>query len=156
MSQVETISPASAANAKDNIFVTMRIDRQLFGIDVYNVRDVLRNQIITRVPLSPPEVAGSLNSRGRIVTVLDVRKRLNLPPLEKKLPNTTFVVVEVKGELHSLLVDDVGDVLTVSSNAIEKPPANLGGNWKSVASGIYKMDGELLVLIDIQSLLKVA
>jgi len=125
----------------ESIFVTMRIEKQLLGIDVKYVRDVLRGQHITPIPLSPPDVAGSLNSRGRIVTVIDVRKRLALPDFEGKRDKNTFVVVDVKNELYSLLVDDVGDVLTVSSSAIEPPPANLTNAWKGIASGIYKLEG---------------
>jgi purine-binding chemotaxis protein CheW len=135
-----------------SMFVTMRIDRQLFGISVRHVRDVLRGQSITRIPLSPPEVAGSLNLRGRIVTVMDVRRRLRLPAQESDAKHM-FVVVEHKGELYSLMVDSVGDVLTASPAAIEKVPANLNGAWKEVASGIYKMSGELLVIVDVQTLL---
>jgi len=134
------------------LFVTMCIDKQMFGIEVKNVRDVLRQQKITSIPLSPPEVAGSLNLRGRIVTVIDMRKRLKIAPTENTQQNT-FVVVELKGELYSLMVDSVGEVLTASTNMIEKVPANLNQEWKNIASGIYKLDGELLVLVDVQSLL---
>lgn len=134
---------------EEGIFVTMRVDKQLFGIDVKHVRDVLRNQHITPIPLAPDDVAGSLNSRGRIVTVLDVRKRLGLPPVEGGRKQNTFVVVDVRGELFSLLVDDVGDVLTLSKSRIENTPTNLAQTWKSLANGIYKLDGELLVLINI-------
>ena len=68
------------------MYVTMRVDRQLFGIPVGNVRDVLRHQKVTAVPLAPPEVAGSLNLRGRIVTVIDMRRRL---PCRSRLKRTT-------------------------------------------------------------------
>jgi len=135
-----------------NMYVTMRIDGQLFGISVKHVRDVLRGQKITAIPLSPKEVAGSLNLRGRIVTVVNVRQRLRLPPLVTDSKNM-FVVVEFKNELYSLMVDDVGDVLTAPPELIEKIPANLSGAWKEVASGIYKMADELLVIIDVQTML---
>lgn len=137
---------------ENNMYVTMRIDGQLFGISVKHVRDVLRGQKITSIPLSPKEVAGSLNLRGRIVTVIDVRERLRLPPLASGSKNM-FVVVEYKNELYSLMVDSVGDVLTASQAMIEKVPANLNGAWKEVASGIYKMSDELLVIIDVQTML---
>jgi len=135
-----------------NMYVTVRIDNQMFGIVVKHVRDVLRGQYVTKIPLAPKEVAGSLNLRGRIVTVIDVRQRLRLPPLAENAKNM-FVVVEHKGELYSLQVDSVGDVLTVSEAMIEKVPANLSGAWREVASGIYKLSEELLVIIDVQTLL---
>jgi purine-binding chemotaxis protein CheW len=156
MTTIQKMSSLLLTPDKESIFVTMRIGQQLFGIDVKNVRDVLLNQHITNIPLSPPDVAGSLNSRGRIVTVIDARKRLGIPPVAEKPAKTSFVVVEVKSELYSLLVDNVADVLTVPNAMIEPPPANLANNWKSIASGIYKLDGELLVLVDITTFLHMA
>ncbi|MDX2073000.1 MAG: chemotaxis protein CheW [Alphaproteobacteria bacterium] len=141
-----------ALDAELCMFVTMRIDRQLFGVPVRHVRDVLRRQNITRIPLAPAEVAGSLNLRGRIVTVIDLRTRLRLLANESATAGM-FVVVDHRGELYSLMVDTVGEVMTVAAGAIEKTPANLGGAWQDVATGIYKLDGELLVIIDVEALL---
>ena len=140
--------------SENQMYVTMRIDQQLFGIPVKNVRDVLRQQKITFIPLSSSEVAGSLNLRGRIVTVINLRRRLRLVEKESD-EKSMFVVVEYKGELFSLMVDSVGEVMTVPSHAIEKAPANLGGAWKEVTTGIYKLSGELLVIIDVQSMLTI-
>jgi purine-binding chemotaxis protein CheW len=136
-----------------NMYVTMRVDGQLFGVPVRYVRDVLRQQKIIPIPLASKEIAGSLNLRGRIVTVIDLRKRLNLPQQQAANASNMFVVVEHKNELFSLIVDNVGEVLTAQLGSIEKTPANLGGSWKEVASGIYKLSGELLVIIDVQTLL---
>jgi hypothetical protein len=91
-----------AADKASADFVTMTIADQLFGVPVLEVRDVLGPQRITRVPLAPPEVAGSLNLRGRIVTVIDVRIRLGLPPRPANMPGMS-VVVECKGEPGCLL-----------------------------------------------------
>jgi purine-binding chemotaxis protein CheW len=148
-SNYETVTPLTDAN----MFVTMRLGNQLFGVPVRFVRDVLRRQRITAIPLAPNEVAGSLNLRGRIVTVIDLRRRLCLP--DTQVDNGMFVVVEHRNELFSLMVDSVGEVMTVSAGAIEKTPANLGGAWRDVASGIYKLDGELLVIMDVEALLTV-
>ncbi len=134
------------------MFVTMRINRQLFGIPVKYVRDVLRAQKVTPIPLAPAEVAGSLNLRGRIVTVINLRKRLSLAPQEGEA-SAMFVVVEHKNDLYSLMVDNVDEVMTIPAGAIEKVPGNLGGSWKDVASGIYKLEEELLVIIDTETLL---
>src|SRR5271170_1708726 len=91
-------------------YVSIVIEGQLFGIPVLIVHDVLGPQRITRVPLAPPEVAGSLNLRGRIVTAINLRRRLKLPPLEADKISMS-VVVDLGGELYSLLVDNVGEVL---------------------------------------------
>lgn len=156
MSTATTATSAHHANdaADGPMFVTMCVDKQMFGIEVRHVRDVLREQSITSIPLAPSEVAGSLNLRGRIVTVIDLRRRLRLP---SKAPSTgaTFVVVELKGELYSLMVDSVGEVLTSALANIEKVPANLPVHWKDIATGIYKMDHELIVLVDVQTLLNI-
>lgn len=137
-----------------HMYVTMRIDRQLFGVPVKYVRDVLRRQHITPIPLAPSEVAGSLNLRGRIVTVIDLRNRLQLKTSDP-VEGGMFVVVEHRGELYSLMVDNVGEVMTIAAGAVEKTPANLGSSWMDVASGIYKLDGELLVIMDVEALFSV-
>lgn len=141
-------------DTESHMYVTMRVEQQLFGIPVKNVRDVLRQQKVTSIPLSAPEVAGSLNLRGRIVTVINLRRRLRLTEKEND-DKSMFVVVEYRGELFSLMVDSVGEVMTVPGHSIEKSPANLGGAWKEVTTGIYKLSGELLVIIDVQSLLTI-
>ncbi|NBO17774.1 MAG: chemotaxis protein CheW [Proteobacteria bacterium] len=135
------------------MFVTMTVDGQMMGIEVKHVRDVLREQKITPVPLAPPEVAGSLNLRGRIVTVIDLRRRLGLQAQDPE-SKCHFVVVDLRGELYSLMVDSVGDVLTSRLSHMEKPPGNLGAAWKEIATGVYKLDGRLIVLMDVQTLLK--
>ena len=146
--------PPSMDIADGPIFVTMGIDNQMFGIEVKYVRDVLRAHRVTPIPLSPPEVAGSLNLRGRIVTVIDLRKRLKLAARAEGT-EISFVVVEFNGELYSLMVDSVGDVLTSSQANIENVPANLPAHWKGIAASIYKTDSELLVLVDVQNLLSI-
>ncbi|MFW0776439.1 MAG: chemotaxis protein CheW [Rickettsiales bacterium] len=140
------------ANSDSSMFVTICINKQMLGIPVEYVRDVLREQHVTTIPLSPPEVAGSLNLRGRIVTVINMRHRLRLPAAEEGATNM-FVVVEYNNELYSLMVDSVGDVLTVSNAEIEKAPSNIAGAWKEVASGVYKLPEELLVIVSVETLL---
>src|SRR5271170_3630327 len=88
-------------------FVTMFIEGQMFGIPVLVVQDVLGPQKITRIPLAPPEVAGSLNLRGRIVTAIDVRMRLQLPQKKAEMGEGMSVVVDMRGELYSLRSDKV-------------------------------------------------
>ena len=136
-------------------FVTMTIADQLFGIPVLQVRDVLGPQRITRVPLAPAEVAGSLNLRGRIVTAIDVRRRLSLPIRPAEMREMS-VVVDHGGELYSLIVDSVGEVLSLSGSAFEPNPATLDPQWRDVASGIYRLDGALLVILDVSRVLTFA
>lgn len=142
----------SAHPGASQSFVTMRVADQLFGASVMVVQDVLRAQRIAPIPLAPSEVAGSLNLRGRIVTVIDMRTRLGLPGLEDDR-SSMHVVVEYGEELFSLMVDCVGDVLNLPLAQIEKAPANLAPLWKDIAAGVSRLDSELLVLLDIQSVL---
>lgn len=133
-------------------FVTVYIDGQLFGFPVLQVQDVLAPQRITPVPLAPPEVAGSLNLRGRIVTAIDIRKRLGMAAVEGKKPRMS-VVVEFGGELYSLLVDSVGEVLSVDSATFECNPATLDSRWRDVSTGIHRLKDTLLIILDVSRLL---
>ena len=133
-------------------FVTVYIDGQLFGFPVLQVQDVLAPQRITPVPLAPPEVAGSLNLRGRIVTAIDIRKRLGMAAVESKGPRMS-VVVELSGELYSLLVDSVGEVLSVDSGTFECNPATLDPRWRDVSTGIHRLKDTLLIILDVSRLL---
>jgi len=136
-------------------FVTMTIADQLFGIPVLQVQDVLGNQKITRIPLAPPEVAGSLNLRGRIVTAIDVRLRLQLSPRPKNKPGMS-IVVDLRGELYSLMVDSVGEVLSLSSEDYERNPATLDPRWREVSTGIFRLNNQLMVVLDVPRLLNFA
>lgn len=141
----KAVSPGAALQKE---FVTMRIGAQRFGISVAAVQDVIRRQRITPIPHAPSIVAGALNLRGRIVTAIDVRKRLGLEPYPEP-EKVMKIVVEYQHELFALMVDGVGDVLTLSLGAIEKAPANMDQTWRQVAAGVYKLDKELLVILDI-------
>jgi purine-binding chemotaxis protein CheW len=141
-------------NGSDD-FVTMTISDQLFGIPVLQVQDVLGHQKITRIPLAPIEVAGSLNLRGRIVTAIDVRLRLGLPARAKDKPGMS-IVVDHRGELYSLMVDSVGEVLSLSSQDFERNPATMDIRWRDLSTGIYRLNNTLLVVLDISRLLNFA
>jgi purine-binding chemotaxis protein CheW len=146
-------SAATAANSgEQRDYVTMSIGDQMFGIPVLTVQDVLGPQNIARVPLAPPEVAGSLNLRGRIVTAIDVRPRLGLPTREGGKAAMS-VVVEHDGELYSLLVDSVGEVLSLNSRDYQRNPPTLNPRLREFSDGIYRLNGSLLVVLNVGSLL---
>lgn len=133
-------------------FLTITIANQLFGIPVLQVQDVLGQQTVTKIPMSPSEVDGALNLRGRIVTAINVRKRLGLDELEKKETDMS-VVVEHENELYSLIIDSVGDVLSLQNKDYEPTPATLDKMWKDVSSGIYRLEQELLVVLNVPELI---
>lgn len=134
-------------------YVTMIIGGQLFGIPVLKVQDVLGPQQITRIPLAPREVAGSLNLRGRIVTAVDVRLRLAMPRPAEGQSAGMSVVVDHKGELYSLIIDQVGEVLSFSDSTFERSPPTLDPALRDVAAGIFRLDDRLMVVLDIGRLL---
>jgi len=133
-------------------FVTMTIEDQLFGIPVLQVQDVLGPQHINDVPLAPKEVAGSLNLRGRIVTAIDVRTRLGLPPRPDDDAGMS-VVVEHGSDLYSLIIDSVGEVLSLPASAFESNPSTLDDVWRDVTDGIYQLEDKLMIKLNIDRLL---
>jgi|HubBroStandDraft_1064217.scaffolds.fasta_scaffold00449_7 purine-binding chemotaxis protein CheW len=136
-------------------YVSILVADQLFGIPVLQVQDVLGPQRITRVPLAPPEVAGSLNLRGRIVTAIDLRTRLGLPERSEGAGSMS-VVVDHGGESYSLLVDNVGEVLSLSTATLERNPATLEACWREVSVGIHRLEAGLLILLDVGRVLDFA
>jgi len=134
-------------------YITMTVAGQLFGLPVLSVHDVLGPQRITRIPLASPEVAGSLNLRGRIVTAIDLRRRLGLPMREDGAKSMS-VVVDRDGELYSLMIDSVGEVLTLHSERIEVNPPTMDSEWRDVSNGICRLDDQLLILLDISRILE--
>ncbi len=140
------------AHRGEEIFVTLSVADQLCGIPVLAVRDVLGPQTITRIPLAPPEVAGSLNLRGRIVTAIDLRRRLQLPPAPTGAIQMS-VVAEQGGELYALLVDQVSEVLSLPSRQFEHNPPTLPAEWARYSTGIYRLQGRLLAVLDVARLL---
>lgn len=143
-------SQVMAGHRKD--FLTINIDGQMFGIPILQVQDVLGEVKVTRIPLAPPQVMGSLNLRGRIVTAIDVRKCLGLNPLEENKKRMSVVVIH-DDELYSLIIDNVGDVLTLQDNEFEQNPATLDITWKSISLGVYRLEQKILVILDVPKLL---
>jgi len=139
-----------AADATD--YVTFVIAKQMFGIPVLKVQDVLASCEVTRIPLAPPEVAGALNLRGRIVTAIDVRLRLGLAARNTE-DHQTSIVVEQNGELYSLMVDEVGEVLSLDPKGFQKNPPTLDARFREYSSGIFRLKERLLVVLDVDGLL---
>lgn len=199
-----------AAVGAENLseFVTFNIADQLFGIPVLIVQDILLPENIASIPLAPPEVRGSINLRGRIVTVVDVRVRLGLQRRDiasaksaaqleqrrvdeaaeaeakvvreggrvksteenaadaeeraheaiesakrKRREHMMGVTVEHNNDLYTLLVDSVGDVISLSKKSFEGNPSTLDPLWREFASGVYRLDKNLMVVLDVGRLL---
>lgn len=153
--QTDTLERADSAVSADaaQMVLTLTVAGQLCGVPVLAVRDVLGPQAITRIPLAPPEVAGSLNLRGRIVTAVDLRRRLALAPRAAG-ERPMSVVVEHQGELYSLLADQVGEVLNLSPAERAANPPTLDAAWKEVSLGVHRLGENLLVVLDVECLMR--
>ena len=133
-------------------FVTAWIAGQLFGIPITRVHDVFEAERITHVPLAPPEISGVLNLRGRVVTALDMRKRLGLPPREDAKKQMA-IGIDHDGEAYGLLVDSMGEVLKLAADALDTVPINLQKDWAAISAGIYRLEDRLMMVLDVDRIL---
>ena len=144
---IESDTAGVAAGLEE--YVTMTTEGQMFGIPVLLVQDVLGPQKITQIPLAPSEVAGALNLRGRIVTAIDVRKRLGLPDPPEDVEGMC-IVVEHGADLYSLIVDSVGEVLSLPSDSFEAVPSTLNPAWAKACKGIFRLEEDLMLVLDVE------
>ncbi|RVU38331.1 hypothetical protein EOI86_03305 [Hwanghaeella grinnelliae] len=131
--------------------VTMMVDNQLFGIPILKVQDIVEPSQITPVPCAPSAIAGVLNLRGRIVTVIDLRELLGAK--EEDARRQMSVTIEHKGDLYTLLVDSIGDVRSLPKRDFDKPPATLDENMRRLCSGVFRLEDNLLVVLDVSRIL---
>lgn len=139
-------------------FLTTFAAGQSFGIPILQIQDVIADQAVTKIPLAPKEILGSLNLRGRIVTAIDIRQSLGIAEDESDKKEKTHrmgVVVEYHNELYSLVVDGVGDVLNLPDSQYESIPPTLNPLWRNVSDGIYRLKDNLLIILDVPKLLEI-
>jgi purine-binding chemotaxis protein CheW len=144
----------SRNQAHDTEYVSVTIGDQLFGLPIGRVQDVFVADRMTKVPLAPPEVAGILSLRGRLVTVIDMRARLDLGARDPSQPPVS-VGIEIGGEFYGLLVDRVGDVIQISAEAMAAKPANLDPGIEAVSTGVCWLKDRLLVVLDVDRILNI-
>ena len=140
-------------------YVTATIGGQLFGLPILRVQDVFIPERVTRVPLARPEIAGVLNLRGRIVTLIDLRRRLGVAAQQKagadKAGADMAIGVELNGESYGLLIEAVGEVLKLDDDTREPNPLNLDPALARVSAGIHRLDGQLLMVLDVDRVLEI-
>lgn len=128
-------------------YCTFWVNGLFFGVGVECVQEVLRYQQLTAVPCAPEAIQGLINLRGQIVTAVDLRFRLGLPPRdEDSLPMN--VIVRSRGEVVSLLVDDIGDVIDTSGLELEPAPANVPSVVQDVVHGVLALPDQVLLVLD--------
>jgi purine-binding chemotaxis protein CheW len=133
-------------------FLTAYVNDHYLGIPISSIQDVIGPQPITKIPLSRNAVAGVLNLRGRIVTAIDMHERLDEEKSDA-VRGMMGVIIENQDELFSLLVDHVEDVMTIEFDAIEKVPPTLNPLWQSVCTGVYQLQGKIMILLDVPRIL---
>lgn len=135
-------------------YATFWVGDHYLGIPVPEVQEVLREQMITKVPLAPPAVAGLINLRGQIVPELDVRTLLAIRPRESGAA-TFSVVVRTDHGAVSLSVDEIDDVMELDASSFEMPPQNVDGLVRGVLRGVHQLPRRLLLIVDVPRMVEV-
>jgi purine-binding chemotaxis protein CheW len=143
-----TLEAPTDRGAATQQYATFWLAGHLYGVGVEHVQEVLRAPTLTRVPLAPPAVAGLINLRGQVVTAIERREQLGLPHRDEG-STAILIVVRLRGEVVSLIVDSIGDVVDVSTDDFEAPPDTLEGRARELILGAYKLSGQLLLAIDV-------
>jgi len=140
--------------AKTQQFCTFYLGKDLFGVPVGQVQEVIRHLEVTRVPLVSRIIRGLINLRGQIVMAVDLRRRLGMEELpDSQLPMN--VVVRTDDGAVSFLVDEIGDVLEVDDEGFERPPETLQGPARELVSGVYKLQDRFLLVLNTERALEV-
>lgn len=134
-------------------FCTFYLGRRLFGVEVLRVQEVIQFHETTEVPLAHPVIRGLMNLRGSIVSSIDLRRRFGLEPRRKELEPTSVVTQSGSG-LVAFEVDRIGDVVEASESAYEIPPGTLSGDMRRIIEGVYKLEGELLLILNVERVLE--
>jgi purine-binding chemotaxis protein CheW len=137
---------------------TFHVGTYLFGVDVSLVQEVVRLQQMTPMPLAPGEIAGLINLRGEVLTAIDLRARLGLPPIDRSYVTArepVNVVVRVDDEPVSLLVDEIGGVLEISQVPFEQTPSTVDERVRDLLLGAYTLPDRLLLALNARRVLDV-
>lgn len=132
--------------------VSFNLGDEEFGLDILMVQEINRMLNITKVPKSPEFVEGVINLRGRVIPIINLRKRFNMPDKEHD-KQTRIVVVTIENKIVGLVVDAVSEVLRLPADTIEPPPPMVSGIESEYIKGVGKLDNKLLILLDLDKLL---
>jgi purine-binding chemotaxis protein CheW len=144
---------AEKTSSKDLEFSTFYVGGALCGINILNIQEINKHFEITKVPQAPDYIEGILNLRGKIVTIVDLGKKLGLAPVNQDKDNRN-IIVNSEDEPIGLLVDSISDVVLADENDIEPAPSNIGGAGGKYFQGVLKTEKELIGILDIDEVLK--
>ncbi len=132
--------------------VTFRLGHEEYSLDILKVQEIIRHMELTRVPRTPEFVDGVINLRGKVIPVLDLRRRFGLSASERTT-DTRIIVVDVDHTTVGLKVDAVSEVLRLPSDTVEPPPSIVAGADSDYIKGVGKLDGRLIILLDVAKIL---
>ncbi len=132
--------------------VTFHIGEEEFGVEILKVQEIIRMMGITRVPRAPDFVEGVINLRGKVIPIIDLRKRFGMAAQEHD-KHTRIIVIEINKVIVGFVVDSVSEVLRIPANTVEPPPAIISGIESEYISGVGKLADRLLILLDLDRLL---
>jgi len=142
-------------SSEDIEFATFYVGGALCGIDILNIQEINKNFEITKVPQAPDYIEGILNLRGRIVTIIDLGKKLGLEPVNKgQKKDNRNIIVNSDEEHIGLLVDAISDVVLTKKSTIESAPSNIGNVKGKFFQGVLKTETQLIGILDIDEVLK--
>jgi purine-binding chemotaxis protein CheW len=154
MSNEQRIQKSASVHSDDIQLVSVRIDNQLIGLPITSVRDVFSIHAMTPVPRADRAVCGLVNLRGHIVTILDLGSLIGSRAGARKEAGEPMAVgVEWQGEVFGLVVDEIGDVLSLRADSSEPLPANMSSTWSRFTRRVHKLERELMIEIDLAVLL---
>jgi purine-binding chemotaxis protein CheW len=147
----DSLSVNAASNESIYQLVTFFLGEEVYGIDILSVQEIIRIQAITEVPRTSEFVLGVINLRGKVIPVIDLRKRFRLP-VGEETKDTRIIVVEIDGKVMGMIVDGVSKVLRLPSKSVEPPSPIVSGIDSSYIKGVGKIDGMLIVLLDLSKI----
>lgn len=152
MTKERSTTQSNATTADDQLqLVTFEVANEEFAVDILAVQEINRMMDLTRVPQSPEDVEGVINLRGKIIPVLDLRKRFGFPATERN-EHSRIVVVNVNDRVIGFIVDRVHEVLRISRSIVEPAPAMVCSVDSAFIAGVGKLDDRLLILLDLSQL----
>jgi len=132
--------------------VTFSIGEEEFGVDILKVQEIIRMMEITKVPRAPEFVEGVINLRGKVIPIIDLRKRFGLSARGHD-KHTRIIVIEINNMIVGFVVDSVSEVLRIPFSTVEPPPPVVSGLESEYISGVGKLEDRLLILLDLDRLL---
>ncbi|MDX8409911.1 MAG: chemotaxis protein CheW [Mariprofundales bacterium] len=145
----EVIQAETSEVREPTELLTCRVGEQWIGFRVQNVREVVTKQLRTEMPLAPDCVMGLINLRGKVITEIEVRLVVGLPPRGEDQPLHVAIVETSNGEDFGLIVDDVGEVAELDFDSFESTPRSLGQVWIQVSEGVMKQKDRVIVVVNV-------